>query len=64
MNDDRERKIQNQAGMHFASRITAAKIEKGDLETDQEIKEELNKWMNQFQKGIRNSRIPVNQGDE
>ena len=61
---DRETTIQRQAGMKFGGEIAAAKIQRGEISSDEEIAEEVNKWMNKFQKGIQNGRIPEEGGSD
>lgn len=60
--NDRETTIQRQAGMKFGGQIAAAKIQRGEITSDEEIAEEVNKWMNKFQNGIKVGRIPEEGG--
>lgn len=53
---DRNVRIERQAAMHFASRIVSSRMD--ESWDDEMLKEELNKWMRKFQRGVHTGQIP------
>lgn len=55
---DRDVRIENQAAMHFASRIVTARMDYLGDRTEEAVVEELNKWMSKFKRGVGRGQIP------
>lgn len=54
---EKDIRIENQAAMHFASRIVASRMDYLER-SDEAIVEELNKWMSKFKRGVPRGEIP------